>query len=33
MDERDYIMPEDIKALAHEILDHRMGISYLAHTE
>ncbi len=26
--QRDFVMPEDIKAIAHEILDHRMGLSY-----
>lgn len=30
---RDRVMPEDIKYLAHDILDHRMGRSYYAITE
>ncbi len=25
---RDYVLPEDTKTLAHEILDHRIGLSY-----
>jgi len=25
---RDYMIPEDVKSLAHEILDHRVGLSY-----
>lgn len=25
---RDYMLPEDVKSLAHEILDHRIGLSY-----
>jgi MoxR-like ATPase len=27
---RDYMMPEDVKYLAHDILDHRIGLSYEA---
>ena len=27
---RDYILPEDIKHLAHSVLDHRIGVSYTA---
>lgn len=27
---RDYILPEDIKYLAHDIFDHRIGLSYSA---
>jgi MoxR-like ATPase len=30
---RDFVMPEDIKHLAHDILDHRMGLSYEAISE
>jgi MoxR-like ATPase len=30
---RDYMMPEDVKYLAHDILDHRIGLSYEAHAE
>lgn len=30
---RDYVLPEDIKYLAHEILDHRLGLSYAAQSE
>jgi MoxR-like ATPase len=30
---RDFVMPEDIKSLAHDILDHRMGLSYEAISE
>lgn len=30
---RDTVMPEDIKYLAHDVLDHRMGRSYRAITE
>jgi MoxR-like ATPase len=28
MADRDYMIPEDIKSLAHEILDHRIGLTY-----
>lgn len=28
MDGRDYMLPEDIKHLAHDVLDHRIGLSY-----
>lgn len=30
MHERDYVLPEDIKALAHAVIDHRIGLSYEA---
>ncbi len=30
---RDYILPEDVKLLAHEILDHRIWLSYEAASE
>lgn len=30
---RDYVMPEDIKHLAHDIIDHRIGLSYEAMSE
>lgn len=30
---RDYMLPEDIKSLAHEILDHRIGLSYESASE
>ncbi len=30
---RDYMMPEDVKYLAHDILDHRIWLSYEAHAE
>jgi MoxR-like ATPase len=30
---RDYMIPEDIKSLAHEILDHRIGLSYESASE
>ena len=30
---RDYMLPEDVKALAHEILDHRIGLSYESMSE
>ncbi len=30
---RDYILPEDVKSLAHEILDHRIGLSYESMSE
>lgn len=30
---RDFVMPEDIKSLAHEILRHRIGLSYEAVSE
>jgi MoxR-like ATPase len=30
---RDYMMPEDVKYLAHDILDHRIGLSYEASAE
>ncbi len=28
MENRDFVLPEDIKFLAHAILDHRISISY-----
>lgn len=31
--ERDYVLPEDIKALAHSVFDHRIGLSYDAMSE
>lgn len=30
---RDYMMPEDVKFLAHDIIDHRIGLSYEAASE
>lgn len=33
MEWRDYVMPEDIKYLAHDILDHRIWLSYEALSE
>jgi MoxR-like ATPase len=30
---RDYMIPEDVKSLAHDILDHRIGLSYEARAE
>ncbi len=30
---RDYMLPEDVKTLAHEILDHRIGLSYESASE
>lgn len=33
MQGRDYVMPEDIKWLAHDIIDHRIGLSYEAISE
>lgn len=30
---RDYMLPEDIKSLAHDILDHRIGLSYESMSE
>jgi MoxR-like ATPase len=30
---RDYMLPEDVKSLAHEILDHRIGLSYESMSE
>lgn len=30
---RDVVLPEDIKSLAHEILNHRIGLSYFAESE
>ena len=27
------MMPEDVKYLAHDVLDHRIGLSYEAHAE
>lgn len=30
---RDYMLPEDVKLLAHDILDHRIGLSYEAASE
>ena len=30
---RDYMLPEDVKSLAHEILDHRIGLSYESASE
>ncbi len=30
MMDRDYVLPEDIKSLAHDIIDHRIGLSYEA---
>ena len=25
---RDYMLPEDVQVLAHDVLDHRIGLSY-----
>lgn len=33
MEGRDYVMPEDIKYMAHAILDHRMSLSYEGQSE
>ena len=33
MSGRDYVLPEDVKLLAHDILDHRIGLSYEAASE
>ncbi|NRH20675.1 AAA family ATPase [Candidatus Gracilibacteria bacterium] len=33
MSGRDYMLPEDVKLLAHDILDHRIGLSYEAASE
>lgn len=33
MQERDFVLPEDIKHLAHDIIDHRIGLSYEAMSE
>ncbi|HAV13639.1 MAG TPA: ATPase, partial [Opitutae bacterium] len=33
MDERDYTTPQDVKDVAHDILRHRMAISYRAEAE
>ncbi len=30
---RDYVLPEDIKSCAHEIINHRIGLSYFAISE
>ncbi len=30
---RDYILPEDIKHLSHSVLDHRIGVSYSASSD
>ncbi len=30
---RDYVLPEDVKSLAHAILDHRIGLSYESASE
>ena len=30
---RDYMLPEDVKSLAHDILDHRIGLSYESASE
>lgn len=30
---RDYVLPEDIKNLAHEIINHRIGLSYFSESE
>lgn len=31
--DRDFVLPEDIKSIAHEIINHRIGLSYYAETE
>ena len=33
MENRDFVLPEDIKYLAHSILDHRLSISYMSSSE
>jgi len=33
LDDRDYVLPEDIKAMAHDVLRHRIILSYLAEAE
>lgn len=33
LDDRDYVMPDDIKYIAHDILRHRIGLSYSAISE
>ncbi|MBP9779964.1 AAA family ATPase [Candidatus Gracilibacteria bacterium] len=33
LDNRDYMLPDDVKSLAHDILDHRIGLSYEAQSE
>ena len=33
LDDRDYVMPDDIKYIAHDILHHRIGLSYSAISE
>jgi MoxR-like ATPase len=33
LDGRDYMLPDDVKSLAHDILDHRIGLSYEAMSE
>jgi MoxR-like ATPase len=30
---RDYVLPEDIQSLAHDIIDHRIGLSYESMSE
>ncbi len=33
MEGRDYMLPDDVKSLAHDIIDHRIGLSYEAMSE
>jgi MoxR-like ATPase len=33
LDNRDYMLPDDVKSLAHDILDHRIWLSYEAQSE
>ncbi len=33
LDNRNYVIPEDVKNLAHDVLRHRIGISYIAEAE
>ncbi len=33
LDGRDYMLPDDVKSLAHDILDHRIGLSYESMSE
>jgi MoxR-like ATPase len=33
MENRDFVLPEDIKYLAHAVLDHRLSISYVSASE
>lgn len=33
LENRDYVLPDDIKSLSHEIINHRIGLSYNAMSE